>query len=107
MSLASSFLSFLLVAFSLPLGKPSLGIAFEVFDDLLQVFGEPHSLFLLYSLLSVVLLFLYLVLVLFFLDRNVNVLLNELQVSNITKFFRALDSSQNLFCISYSSFTQV
>jgi hypothetical protein len=38
--LSSSFLSFLFIAFSLPFGKPSLGVAFEAFNHLLDVFVD-------------------------------------------------------------------
>ena len=82
--LSSSFLSFLLVALSLPFGKPSFGVAFEAFNQLLDVFGKTDSFLLFYSFLGDVLNLFLLVLIFLFLDGYMDVLLDELKVCNVS-----------------------
>ena len=82
--LACSFLSFLFVAFSLPLGKPPFGVALEAFNHFLDIFGKADAFLLLYSFLRNVLHLFHLVLIFLFLDRYMDILLDELKISDVS-----------------------
>ncbi len=102
MRLSSPLLTLLLVALALPLGQPSLRVSFEVLYHLFDVFGQPHPFLLLYPLLGIVSsIYLDFVLDLLFLfDRNVYILFNELEVSDVSQFLRALNTPKHLFSLA-------
>ena len=109
LSFASSLLSFLFVASSLPLGKPSFRISLVVLNILLHIFGKPHSFFFLYALLGGIawVLFDLLLDLVLLLSRDMHVLLDELKIGNVTKLFGCLNTSQHLFSLLNPIFLKI
>jgi hypothetical protein len=105
LSLACSFFTFLLVTLSLPLGQPTLWISLVAFNELLDLLGKAYSFLLLYPLLVTGLLCDFLLHFIFFLGRNMHVLLNELQISDVSELFRSFNASESLFSFFHKALT--
>jgi hypothetical protein len=79
----------------LPFWEPSFRVRFEIFCRFLDIFWQSESFFLFYSLFCLIFsffLFVFIFMVIL-LNRNLNILLNKLQICNIAQLFRPLNPS--------------